>query len=364
MGIAGPRQSGKSTMLKHLLAKKYRYVTFDDVRMRNLFQDDPEAFMIQNNDHVIIDEVQKAPDIMDYIKREVDADRSRYGKFVLTGSSQFLMMKQISESLAGRIGILSLLPFEYSEAPARSHGVIAWRGSYPELVMRDYDYAEEWYDAYIDTYLTKDVRDFANILDIREFRRFVQMLAGSTSQLLNLSRYATELGVAVSTIRRWIGLLEQSFIIFLLQPYHRNTGKRMVKSPKVYFIDTGLVCSLTGIRTEEMFRKGPMCGAIFENYVISEMRKKYSHVGKRVDFSFYRTSHGQEVDIIVEADNKRFCAEIKSSSTFKPGMFDAIRRLPPDLSEIAYLIYQGESLQSAPERQVVNYADFLEKRIT
>lgn len=357
VGLTGPRQSGKSTLLLHLL-KDYTYITFDDHRFVSAFYDDPQKFMRLHANKIIFDEVQKVPEIFDYIKIAVDQDRAQAGKFVLTGSSQFTLMKNISESLAGRIGLLSLLPYEISEMPKSLYSESIYRGSYPELVNKKYQLFEDWFSAYFDTYLTKDVSALANIGDKRDFRRLVYLLAANTAQILNMSRFASDLGVDVKTIKRWISILEASYIVFLLPPYYRNFGKRIVKSPKLYFYDTGLVSYLTGIFSTEMFEQGPMMGAIFENYVISEILKRETHHKTHAELFYYRTQHGVEIDLIVDRKTSRDFIEIKSSETFRPKMAEAIEILQ-DKNDKGYLLYRGKQFPYRDNVEVINYKDYL-----
>ena len=276
VGVTGPRQSGKSTLLQHLL-KDYEYVTFDDVRKVQMFEEDPIGFMDRYNKKVIFDEVQLVPEIFSSIKLLVDKDRHNYGNFVLTGSSQFAFLKSASESLAGRIGLISLLPFQYIEVPKKLHKESIYQGSYPELVTRNYFKNDLWYASYVDTYLNKDLRTIANIGDIRDFRRLLQLLASQVGKTLDMTQYSNDLGVSVPTIKRWISVLEASYIAFLLPPYYNNLGKRIIKSPKVYFFDTGLVSYFTGIQTFKQYDQGPLAGGLFENYVVSEIYKNELH---------------------------------------------------------------------------------------
>ncbi len=265
VGPTGPRQSGKSAMLRRLLGGSYQYVSFDDSSNVDLFKSDPVRFMRLHSDKVIFGEVQKVPEIVNNIKLAVDAERGMYGKFVITGSSQFQFMKKISESLAGRIGLLSTLPFQYSKIPSKVREDSLYRGSYPEVVIRGYRNAKEWYASYIDTYLTRDVRDLAAIGDLYDFRRCLQPLAGRVSGILNMPDLARDVGVSVPTVKKWISVLDASYIIFLLQPFYKNLGKRIVKSPKLYFFDTGLISYLTGIDDKNHYEKSPLYGPMFEN---------------------------------------------------------------------------------------------------
>jgi len=311
-----------------------------------------------HNDKIIFDEVQKVPEIFSYIKLEVDTHREQYGKFVLTGSSQFQFMKKISESLAGRIGLLSLLPFQYSEIPSKLREDALFRGSYPELVVRNYRSAEEWYAAYIDTYLTRDVRDLAAIGDLYDFRRCLQLLAGRVSGIINMSDLARDVGVSVPTIKKWISVLDASYIIFLLQPFYKNLGKRIVKSPKVYFFDTGLVSYLTGIGNKSHFEKGPLYGPLFENYIISEILKKQLHLRTMKELFYYRTSHGVEVDLLIDQKDSMEWVEVKASETFRSEMIKAIQGLKKP-GEVGRLIYRGKAIPFVDNIEIVNYSNYL-----
>jgi uncharacterized protein len=335
IGITGPRQSGKSTLLRNLF-KEYKYVTFDDFQMRNFFYQDPKGFFAQYNNRTIFDEAQKAPELFELIKMEVDNHRQDYGKYILSGSSQFTLQKNIFESLAGRIGLLTLLPFQLAEIPQELRSEAVYRGSYPELVTRGYRAAEEWYSAYLDTYINKDLRDVANIGNLRDFQRFLHLLAINTAQICNLSSYAKEIGVSVPTIKSWFSVLEASYIVFSLPPYYENYGKRVVKSPKIYFYDTGLVAYLTGVQSREQFSQGPMCGALFENHVIAEVKKKILHQRTKenvgAEMFYFRTSGasgggGEEVDLIVDYKTRRDFIEIKYSSTFNVNVFKPLLKL-------------------------------------
>lgn len=341
VGITGPRQSGKSTLLRYLL-KGYEYVTFDDAQMVKLYQEDPVGFMKRYCKKVIFDEVQLVPEIFSSIKILVDNDRQNYGNFVLTGSSQFSFLKSASESLAGRIGLVSLLPFQYGELPKEHQKEAVYRGSYPELVLRDYKGSNFWYSSYLNTYLNKDLRTLANIGDIRDFTRFIYLLASQVGQTLDMSHYAKDIGISVPTIKRWISILEASYILFLVPPYFKNYGKRIVKSPKVYFFDTGLVSYLTGIETFKQYDLGPLAGALFENYVVSEIYKKELHSASDAQLYFLRTYDQKEIDLIVGRKSSNDLIEIKKNATLKPAMIKTLVELKKK-EDRAFLLYQGES---------------------
>jgi len=357
VGLTGPRQSGKSTLLLSLL-KDYQYVTFDDPQIVQFLASDPEKFMQTYQDKIIFDEAQKAPEIFHYVKMQVDKHRSQYGKFVITGSSQFALLKNVTESLAGRIGLLTLLPMEFSEIPNSIHSRALYLGGYPELVSRHYEDTRLWYAAYLDTYLHKDVRTLSQIGDIRDFQRFIELLAANASQILNISRYANDLGVSVSTLKRWLSVLEASYIIFLLPPYYKNYGKRIVKSPKIYFYDTGLLAYLTGVDDVSLYDKGPMAGSLFENFMVSEILKRECHHNTDANLFYLRTNHGIEVDLIIDRKTHKDWVEIKSSSTFKPKMLDAMEQFM-EKNDKGFLVYKGKPFPYPAPIKILPYDIYL-----
>jgi len=358
IGITGPRQSGKSTMLLNMFKDKYKYVSFDDISNVELFHSDPEGFMNKYDDKVIFDEVQYVPEIFNYIKVRIDSKREKRGRYIITGSSQFSFMQKITESLAGRIGLLTLLPFQYSEIPEKFKSISIYRGSYPELSEYKYKDTELWYSSYINTYLEKDVRNLSNIGDLRDFLSFIKLLASRTSQILNLSEISRDIGIAVNTAKRWISILEASYIIFLLQPYYKNIGKRIIKSPKIYFYDTGLATFLTGLYNTNI-EKTHFEGKLFENYIISEIFKKEIH--KKADTSFYfiRTSNGVEADLVILKSGKKSFYEIKSSSTFKSNMLNGLNALK-ETNDNATLIYRGKDFIFSEKLRISNYMTMLQ----
>ena len=358
VGLTGPRQSGKSTTLLKLF-KNYTYVTFDDYKIINYFSNDPEGFLEQYNNKVIFDEVQKAPEIFNYIKIAVDNDRNNYGKFILTGSSQFTFMKKISESLAGRIGLLSMLPFQFLEIPKTLKEESIFKGSYPELVLKKYHNSDDWYSSYINTYIEKDLRHLINVGDLRDFRRLVELIAANATQTLNMSHLSLDLGVSVQTIKRWISVLEESYIIFLLPAYYKNYGKRIVKSPKLYFFDTGLISYLTGIENKRLFENGPMAGSIFENYIVSEIYKREIAQKTHSKLFYLRTSNQEEIDLIIDRKLKKEMFEIKFSKSFKIKMVQTIDKFL-EKNDKGYLLFRGKEFKYKPNIRICNYIDFLE----
>ena len=321
--LTGPRQTGKSTLLTHLLPD-YRYVTLDDPLQREQALSDPRFFLDSLGERAIIDEIQYAPSLLSYVKMIVDSNRDQRGLFVFTGSQQFAMIRNLGETLAGRIALLELLPFGIAEKrraldlpdtlSAFAHAALT--GSYPEPALYPMADIHAWYSSYLQTYLERDIRTIYNIGNLRDFQRFLQLLAARCAQQLNLSEYSRELGVAVPTIKNWLSILEASRIVYLLPPYHANLGKRIVKAPKLYFLDIGLVAHLTGIRGRELLLKGPLAGPLFENFCIQETVKIYLHRGERPPLFYLRTAAGLEVDLLVERTfGKVVPVEIKLNKT-------------------------------------------------
>ena len=357
VAITGPRQSGKSTLLLHCLPD-YQFVTFDDFKTQEFFFADPDGFFQRYSEKVIFDEVQKVPTIFDHIKLRVDKNRSQYGNFVLTGSSQFTLMQNVSESLAGRIGLLTLLPFQLQEIDDDLRFEAEYRGSYPELVQRSFEGSEEWYSSYIDTYVNKDVRSVNNIGDLRDFQRLIRLLAARTAQQLEMSSLANDIGISVPTLKRWIAILEASYIIFLLPPYFKNYNKRIVKAPKIYFYDTGIVSYLTGIKNKDLYQNGPMTGSIFENFVVAEVLKKELHNKTGAALYYYRTSHKVEVDLIIDRGLFKEVIEIKQSATFNTKMTTAIKSIMEE-GDKGFVLYNGNNFPYIQKIEVLNIKDYL-----
>ncbi|MBI5203465.1 MAG: ATP-binding protein [Nitrospirae bacterium] len=334
VAITGPRQSGKSTLLFNTL-KGYKYITLDDPLTREQALSDPRFFLDSIGEKAIIDEIQLAPQILSYIKMNIDKSRDRKGMYVFTGSQQFAMIKNLGDSLAGRIALLDLLPFSVNE---KKKGVnikttldyfvhAALTGSYPELVVDASIDVNAWYGSYIQTYLERDIRSIYNIGNLRDFQRFMRLLAGRCAQILNLSEFAKDIGVSVPTIKNWISILEASRIVYLLPPYYNNLGKRITKSPKVYFTDIGLVCYLTGVRDKTHLLQGPMAGPLFENFCIQETLKVFFNLGRMPAIYYLRTSNNLEIDLLIEGTARSLMpVEIKLNKTPSMGMGSNIVR--------------------------------------
>ncbi len=363
--LVGPRQSGKTTLLKHLFGAHFPIVSLEppDVRMAAL--SDPRGFLNLYPPPVVFDEIQYAPALLPYIKEQVDAHRDRPGQYILTGSQNLLLMQQVTESLAGRAAILKLLPLSRWEIQHHPQRKLPWekgktaglpdqsiqelwenilRGSYPEIVCNpDRDF-RLWQASYVQTYLERDIRNLRNIGDLTLFQIFLRALAARSGQILNLSDLAKDVGVSVNTVKDWVSILEASFQIFILRPYFANIGKRLVKSPKVYFTDTGLLCYLVGLRDSEHAASGPMGGAIFENLVVAELFKIYIHRGEEPALFYWRTSAGSEVDMVIETQDLLVPIEIKQSLTPRPEMAKEIVNFQKDFAgktSQGYVIHPG-----------------------
>jgi predicted AAA+ superfamily ATPase len=358
IGVMGPRQSGKSTMLRKILTNEFEYVTFDDFEKRELLNNDPKKFISRYSGKVIFDEAQYVPALFPLIKQVVDIDRLNYGNFILTGSGQFLMGKHFSESLAGRIGLIQLMPMQLVEIPLSKQQTALYNGSYPELVVRNWSGNRAWYNSYVETYIQKDLRQMTNIADIHAFTTFLRYLAANVAQAVNLSEISRSIGVSVPTLNRWLSVLESSYIVFLLQPYYKNLGKRLVKSPKIYFTDTGLVSYLTGIEARQIAEGGVMAGQFFENFIVSEIQKHIFHSGSSARMFYYRTNHGDEIDIVLEQGSRTDLIEIKASKSYRPLFHKTIAK--SDFGNGSKkVVFQGDTSEMLKDIKAVNFVDFL-----
>jgi len=364
--LTGARQSGKTTLLQHLFKKSFTYVSLEPPDVRASAIEDPRGFMAAFPPPVIFDEVQYAPALLPYIKEHIDQNRDIPGQFLLTGSQNLLLQEKITESLAGRTAVLHLYPLSLREIRGKPDFPLPWdketrsqqnvdfsgenlwksftKGFYPELASDPKRDMQLWHASYVQTYLERDVRSLRQIGDLSQFQIFIRTLAARSAQLLNISDLAKDIGLSLNTIKAWLSVLEATFQIFILRPYFTNIGKRLIKTPKVYFMDTGTLCYLTGLKSAEHASAGPMSGPIMETAVLSEIIKTLAHRGLPPQIYFWRTSIGSEVDIIVEQDQKLVPVEVKVSSTPRPGMASSIKILQKDLGERAlpgYIIHPG-----------------------
>jgi len=358
--LTGPRQSGKTTLARAAFPT-HAYVTLEELDTRTFAREDPRGFLARFDGPVVIDEAQLVPDLISYIQAAVDRVLTP-GRFILTGSQNLLLIERVAQSLAGRTAILHLLPFSRTElerqaqpessSPDRLFGnrtsrLDCWEtirtGFYPPVHDRGVA-PENWYSDYFRTYVERDVRTLVNIGDLAAFERFLKLCAGRIGQLLNISSLASDCGIAVDTARRWMSVLETSFIIFLLAPHHRNFHKRLIKSPKLYFHDTGLACVLLGIRTTGQIEANPLRGALFENHVVAEVMKAYWNHRRTPPVSFWRDRTGHEVDLVIEDGNFLYPIEIKSGATLASDMFSGLawfKALAGDAVGPATLVYAG-----------------------
>jgi len=361
--LTGPRQSGKTT-LAQMAFPDYAYASLEDPDQREFAITDPRGFLSQFVGPVILDEAQRVPDLFSYIQTRSDAS-DKNGQYVLTGSQSFLLMNTITQSLAGRAAILHLLPFSQAELHGRpplprdsigrrmppARELATWglmdtlfTGSYPRIHDKELP-PQEWLANYYRTYVERDVRELLNVGDLETFGRFVGLCAGRTGQLLNLSSLGNDCGIAQPTARRWLSVLEASFLVFLLRPHHRNFNKRLVKSPKLYFLDTGLLTYLLRIRSPGELRTHSARGAVFESFVVSELVKNALHQGQEPDLYFWRDSAGHEVDILMEQGDEIVPIEIKSGATLANDFYTGLqywRELAQMPTGPAALVYGGD----------------------
>ena len=361
--VTGPRQSGKTTLAKKVFSNK-PYFSLEDPDVRSLALDDPRGFLKNLPDGGVLDEVQRAPELLSYLQSIVDAD-GRMGLFLLTGSQQFGLMSKVTQSLAGRTAFIELLPLSIAELvnakiPLTSLDEMLFKGGYPALYDRQLT-PGQWFPAYVAAYVERDVRQLIKVQDLEIFQRFVRLCAGRSGQLLNLSSLAADCGVTHNTVKSWISVLEASYIVFQLRPHHINFKKRLVKSPKLYFYDVGLLCWLLGIREIGQITTHPLRGHIFETLIVSETMKGYLNKGETAPLYFWRDSNGNEVDLIADVGNRLMPIEIKSGQTVKRDFFTGLRRwmeLASEKADSPTLVYGGTESYSHSGVEVVNWEKF------
>ena len=364
IAITGPRQSGKSTLAREVFSH-HPYVTLEDPDTRRIALADPRRFLARFPNGAVLDEVQRAPELLSYLQGRVDAAQ-RMGEFVVTGSQQFGLMDGITQSLAGRVGMLQLLPLSNAElrqsesAKASLEGRM-WRGGYPALHARGRDlHPQTWFASYVATYLERDVRQVLNVSDLALFQRFVLMCAARSGQLLNLNSLAADCGISQPTARRWLTVLQASYVVALLPPYHRNFGKRLVKSPKLYFLDTGLLCHLLRIADPLTLQTHALRGAIFETWVVTEVIKHRFNQGLAADLYFWRDNHGVELDLVFEDAGRLQSVEIKSGTTFAMDWLQTARRwkaLAGDDAAQPIVLYGGQSSFDLADARVLSWRE-------
>jgi len=341
--LTGPRQSGKTTLAKYIFPKK-PYVSLENPDTREFAENDPRAFLEKFKSGAIFDEIQNCPCLFSYLQEIID-ENNKPGRFILTGSQQFKLHTQITQSLAGRVALVQLLPFSYSELYNHKNpqlDKVLFTGMYPPIHDRKLD-PSIWYANYMQTYIERDVRKLINIRDLSAFQRFVRLCAGRTGRLLNLSNLAVDAGITHNTAKAWISILEASYIIFLLQPHHMNFNKRIIKTPKLYFYDTGFASWLLSIQNSKQVSNHHVRGALFETMIISEMVKERFNKALTSNLFFWRDRSGNEIDVIIEDSDTLIPVEIKSGQTINADFFKGLKcwkKLTG--TKKSYLIYGGE----------------------
>jgi predicted AAA+ superfamily ATPase len=346
VAVVGPRQSGKTTLVRSVFKSK-PYVNLENPDVRRYALEDPRGFLSNYPEGAILDEAQRVPELFSYLQQILD-ETPGHGLFIITGSNNFLLQESVSQSLAGRVGYLYLLPLSLDEIAGKESNINAllYRGSYPALYNEDTD-AGKWYANYISTYVERDVRLLKNITDLVTFERFLRLCAGRIGQLLNMSSLAVEVGVDVKTINSWISVLETSFIVFRLQPYHENFNKRVVKMPKLYFYDTGLAVALLGIENAGQLSLHPFRGSLFENLIVIDFLKRRYNTGKSNNLFFWRDSAGNEIDLLLAIGSNKIPVEIKSGQTVTSDYTKGIlfwNKMTK--TEGGFIVYGGDMMQN------------------
>lgn len=362
IALLGPRQTGKTTIAK-ITFPNHTYISLESLNNRVFAQEDPEKFLKthENKHGLILDEIQYVPELLSYIQTHIDAF-DRPGYFILTGSQNFIVHESVSQTLAGRVAILTLLPFSVSELKkpkllSDSLYELIVTGGYPRIYNKSLD-PTTWYLNYVTTYIERDVRQITKVIDLATFDRFLKLCAGRVGQLINFSSLASDAGISHNTAKSWLSVLQASYIIHLMQPYYKNFSKRLVKSPKLYFYDTGLLCALLNITNAKQLETHYLFGGIFESFVMNELAKTKHNAGIPADFYFWRDSHGHEVDFIIEHAGKLLAIEIKAGQTISRSFFKGLtwwNELSNNDPENSYLIYTGQQKQIRSQGNVLNW---------
>ena len=356
--ITGPRQSGKTTLIKHLFSR-LPYYSLENLDIRNFALNDPNAFLHQNFEGMILDEVQNAPGLLSYIQGIIDENPDK--RFILSGSSQFLMLNKITQSLSGRTAIFELFPLSYAETQHltmdKPLNDLLFDGFYPAIYAGK-NTASYLYPNYVKTYLERDVRDLLQIKDMMQFQTFLRLCAARTGNLFNASEISCEVGISVNTVKSWLSVLQTSYIIMMLPPYFENIGKRLTKTPKIYFTDTGVACYLLEIESPQQLDRDKMRGSLFENFIISEALKYRYNTGKSNNLYFFRDSHQNEVDLLLKYGNTFDAVEIKSSQTFHVDFEKGLKSAENTFGKRIVsktIIYAGDYENTAGEINLLNY---------
>lgn len=360
--LTGPRQCGKSTLLKSCFAE-YKYISLEDPDVRQIAENDPRGFLRGCGSKCIIDEAQRVPDLFSYLQTIVDS-RDECGQFILSGSHNFLLMERISQSLAGRTSVLKLFPFSVAEL--REAGKLPndldeflLKGCYPRLYDKKLK-AKEYFTSYLQTYVERDVRLLRNITDMAAFKRFLKLCASRVGSVMNVTSLAKDAGISVITANSWISILEASFILYTLPPYYKNFSKRIIKSPKIYFCDTGLLCNLLNIFNKEQLQSSDLRGAIFENFIVTEYMKSAVFKGDEPQLYFWRDTNQNEVDLLCETDGKLSAIEIKSGETKNQKFYDGLKKFATiadiPLSDTR-VVYGGADSYNGENQKFISWMD-------
>jgi uncharacterized protein len=357
--VIGPRQAGKSTLCRSTFPDK-PFLNLEDPEIRSLAENDPKGLLGRYPEGCFIDEIQRCPSLLSYLQVIVD-ESNIPGQFIISGSHQMSLMEAVSQSLAGRTAIVKLLPLsfeEVSDGKILTVDQILYRGAYPEIVSKDLDPSEAL-SFYVQTYLEKDVRQIQAVRDLSLFQNFLKLLAGRSGSIINMASLSNELGISESSIKNWISVAEASFVIFKVQPYYKNLGKKISKSPKLYFYDSGLLCYLLGIRNEEQIKSHPLRGSIFETYIVSESLKYLWNRVRESNLYFYRDKV-LEIDLIAETSKGPLPIEIKSSATFREDLLRGLNKGQERLSGLVEenrLIYAGDTSFKFKKSQIISVRD-------
>ncbi len=359
--LTGPRQSGKTTLAKTTFSS-LPYFNFEDISLVEAVKTDPHGFLKQYNEGLIIDEAQNMPEIFSYIQIYAD-QREVPGQYLLTGSQNFLLNEKISQTLAGRVGILRLLPFSYAEIRQEYDNEVSeviFKGGYPRIYKNQIN-VSDFFPGYLQTYVERDVRSLKNISSLRNFKNLLFLCAGRVGQVVNFSSLSNDTGMSINTLKSWVSILEASYVMYLLYPFSLNINKQMVKSPKIYFYDTGLLCYLLGIRDEKELKQHYAYGNIFENFVINEILKCQLNNGEKENIYFLRDSRGHEIDCLIPLSNgRRLLYEVKSGATFSKEFLKNINYFRTDNDKCA-VIYQGDRNFYCNETSVITLNEFLKE---
>ena len=362
IAVIGPRQAGKTTLVRKVFHNK-PYVSLEDLDVREFAKTDPRGFLAQYQTGAIFDEIQQVPTLLSYIQTMID-DEPTNGRFILTGSHNYLLQQHVAQTLAGRVAMLTLLPLSITELAGtdiQPKSLEQWlfTGCYPRIYDQHLK-PVDWYPSYIQTYIERDVRLIKNISDLSTFQKFIKLCAGRIGQVLNLSSLANDCGITHNTAKAWIGILESSYLVFLLQPHHKNFSKRLIKMPKLYFYDTGLACTLLNITNQQQLKTHYLYGGLFESFVIAELMKDRFNQGLQSNCYFWRDQFGHEIDCVLEQGEKLIPIEIKSSKTIVSDYFKGIQywtTLAGMPADQGYVVYGGTQTQQRMQGHVLSWKD-------